>query len=106
MTGQWKPKIGDQVEIVFNESLGYHPTIDRELQPGDIITIVDFDAEVVIYEVNHGNGVFTNEMTYAEIKPLSHVGEIGQCTCDIISLMNKGCCCGFLEREKKNMHIL
>jgi hypothetical protein len=101
---EWRPKVGDKVEVVFNDSLGMRPDCEKELQPGDIIEVCDVleDEELIAYFVYPDGQQFRNYILWSEVKPVANATKSEKCSCDIISLMNNGCKCGFLEKERAN----
>jgi hypothetical protein len=103
----WVPVPGEQVEVVSNESYGLWIDGSRDLQPGDIITILDVKnpdskSRVITYKAKFvdEDGMVGDCVQYILLSDIKPILKTVQCTCDIISLMNRGCTCGYIQNER------
>ena len=86
-------KPGDKVRLIEKQFIAFHPTGKRFLKKGEIITVASIiNGNIIRYDLNNGNN---NDIL------MEWVELVDECTCDIIPLVNNGCKCGFLQREKE-----
>ena len=93
-------KVGDKVRVIRNKCGAWHPIdFQRYLKEGDIITVARiYDEENIQYLI--GNLGVYNAIPIEDVELIEELVE-DECTCDIIPLVNNGCKCGFLQREKE-----
>jgi len=92
-------KVGDKVRVIRNRCGAWHPIdVQRYLLPGEIITVARMrDKENIQYRVGDNDGY--NTIRIEDVELIDEL--VDKCTCDIIPLVNNGCKCGFLQREKE-----
>jgi len=93
-------KVGDKVRIIRNRCGASRPIDSYRhylelLEPGDIIDVFFISGESIWYVVKDGLNNFIS------LKDVELIEDEDECTCDIIFLVNNGCKCGFLQREKE-----
>lgn len=94
-------KIGDRVKVISNESLG-RADGGRLLIPGDIVTIDSFYGRECInyYYVTKEGTQSINSLAFSDIELYNETESSMKCSCEIISLLNNGCKCGAIDRER------
>ena len=93
-------KVGDKVRVIFNGMGAWHPTeVQRYLKEGDIITVGRIHDEKNVQYLIGNNGIY-NTIPLKDVELIEELVE-DKCICDIIPLVNNGCKCGFLQREKE-----
>lgn len=89
-------KVGDKVRLKSNHS-GAHkddPDVSSALyQPGEYVTVAGMPTENHI-SLPNGQWVSLSDLDLEELAAV--------CTCSIMTLMQTGCRCGHLERERKS----
>lgn len=104
-----KYKKGDVVKLTSNNaSYAKHPTEQRDLKCGDIVTVDSYDIDdfAILYKIDYSRdndgGKIWLCMDQVELvdSSCSSSSNSGECTCDIMALMRVGCQCGAITKHK------
>lgn len=86
-------KVGDKVRLKSNHSGAFKDDGNSLYQPGEYVTVAGMPTETHI-SLPNGQWVLLTDLDLEE--------SAAACTCSIMTLMQTGCRCGHLEKERKS----